>query len=330
MPRPDPYAEACTRSGLTPYLDAFLTWSQAIGSSQDTYRRRRASLRRFIAWCEERELAKPQDITRPILERYQQHLYRYRQSNGQPLSWRTQNVMLTPLKTWFRWLSRENHILSNPASELILPKKPRTLPKAILSLAEIQRITALPDTRTTEGLRDRAILETLYSTAIRRAELTGLEVFDVDVQRGTLLIREGKGRQDRVVPIGRNALGWVEAYRQEGREALVAGKDPGALFLSHTGQRFKRSALTARVKRYLKQANIQQVGACHLFRHACATHMLEHGADIRYIQALLGHADLNTTQIYTRVSIEKLKAIHQATHPGNSQKTVDGRRPLTP
>jgi integrase/recombinase XerD len=310
MPRQDPYAEPCKRSGLTPYLDAFLEWSRVTGVSKDTHRRRRSALRRFIAWCEERDIQQPQEITRPILERYQRHLYLYRQTDGRPLSWGTQNVMLTPLKSWFRWLARDNHILGNPASELVIPKKPRTLPKSILSVEEVRHVITLPDTETDEGIRDRAILETLYSTAIRRAELVALDVFDVDANRGILLIREGKGRKDRVVPVGDRALQWIERYR-------VAGRDDGALFLTNTGKRFRRSALAARVKQYLTQAGIDKPGSCHLFRHACATHMLEHGADIRYIQAILGHANLDTTQIYTRVSIEKLKAIHRATHPGS-------------
>ena len=165
MAHHDPYADACRRSGLTRYLDAFLDWGQATGLSPDTQRRRRAALRRFIAWCEARQIEQPQAITRPILERYQRHLYHYRQANGQPLSWGSQNVMLTPLKAWFRWLSREHHILSNPASELIIPKKPRSLPKSILSLDDIQRVMAQPDLDSAAGQRDRAILETLYSTA---------------------------------------------------------------------------------------------------------------------------------------------------------------------
>ena len=132
------------------------------------------------------------------------------------------------------------------------------------------------------------------------------------------MIRQGKGQKDRVVPIGARALQWLEHYRREVREAPGGNLEENALFLNQRGQRFQRSTLAARVKHYLRQAGIDTPGSCHLFRHACATHMLEHGADIRYIQALLGHANLDTTQIYTRVSIDKLKAIHQATHPGNA------------
>ncbi len=245
MPRKDPYAEACARSGLTRYLEAFLVWGRSTGISKETHRRRRSALRRFIAWCEERDIQQPQDISRPILERYQRHLYLYRQADGKPLSWGTQNVMLTPLKTWFRWLARENHIQANPASELVIPKKPRSLPKSILSVEEIRRVLALPDIETDEGIRDRAILETLYSTGIRRAELAALDVFDVDAGRGTLLIREGKGRKDRVVPIGDSALRWIEHYRRTVREDQVAGRDDGALFLTNTGKRVRRSALAA-------------------------------------------------------------------------------------
>ena len=129
------------------------------------------------------------------------------------------------------------------------------------------------------------------------------------------MIREGKGRKDRLIPIGQRALQWVETYRLDVRPALVAGKDDGILFLTHDGRRFRRGTLTARVKRYLDKAGITAQGSCHLFRHAMATHMLDNGADIRFIQAMLGHADLSTTQIYTHVSIDKLREIHAATHP---------------
>lgn len=317
MPRADPHAEAVARSGITPYMKAFLEHSAVIGSSKDTIRRRHSALKRFISWCDDRGLETPQDITKPILERYQRHLFLYRKADGKPLSYGSQNAMLTPIRTFFKYLSRNNHILYNPASELVLPKKPRRLPKSILTLEEVRQVMNQPDTQTTAGTRDRAILEVFYSTGIRRAELVNLDMGDIDAKRGTLLVREGKGRKDRMVPIGESALKWCEHYRLEVRHELLTGHNEPALFLSNTGQRFRRSNLARRVKQYLDQAGIDKEGSCHLFRHAMATHMLENGADIRYIQAMLGHADLNTTQIYTQVSIEKLKAIHNATHPAH-------------
>jgi integrase/recombinase XerD len=307
------------RNGLYPYLAAFLQWTETKGCSKDTLKRRQSALRRFVLWCDERGLEHPGDITRPILERYQRHLYMYRKTDGRPLTYGSQNVLLTPLRTFFKWLARENHIQANPASELELPKRPKRLPRTILTVEEIEAVLALPDIETVEGLRDRAMLETLYSTGIRRAELAGLSVYDVDAKRQTLLVREGKGGQDRVVPIGARALHWVETYRLNGRPELIAGNDDGTLFLTATGQRFRRNVLTAKVKRYLRAAGVNKEGACHLFRHACATHMLDNGADIHFIQAILGHTDLSTTQIYTHVSIEKLKAVHAATHPAKAE-----------
>ena len=304
-----------TRSGFFPYVQRFLEWTQVSGCSPDTVRRRRSALKRFLLWCAERELSQPQQVTRPILERYKRYLFYYRKQNGEPLSVGSQHVMLTPLRSFFKWLTQENYLLYNPASELAIPKKPRRLPKTILQLEDIERILNGTDVTTVSGLRDRAIIETLYSTGMRRMELAKLSIYDVDPRRGAVSIREGKGRKDRFIPIGERALAWLEKYRLDARPELVIEPDTGVLFLTDYGTPFERDHLTHLVKHYLTKAGIHAVGSCHLFRHACATHMLENGADIRFIQALLGHTDLTTTEIYTRVSIEKLKEIHRATHP---------------
>lgn len=313
--RRDPHKAVVEASGLFPYVQAFLEWTEVKGHSKDTYRRRRAALRRFIVWCEERELHHPHEITKPILERYQRYLYYYRKRDGEPLTFGSQNVMLSPLKTFFKWLTRENHILYNPASELDLPKKPKRLPKTILPVETVEDILRQPDIDTVEGIRDRAIMEVLYSTGIRRMELVKLTLYDVDPRRGTLRVIEGKGRKDRLIPIGERALAWIEKYQHEARPALRSGPADMTLFLTDQGTPFRRGALGARIKRYIRQAGIEVEGSCHLFRHAMATHMLENGADIRFIQAMLGHEDLSTTELYTRVSIEKLRQIHAATHP---------------
>jgi len=314
------HQDVVKHNGLTPYMESFLEWSQVKGYSKDTQRRRQMALRRFIVWCDERDLNEPQAITKPILERYQRYLYYYRKTNGQPLSFGTQHVMLTSIKRFFKWLTQQNHLLYNPASELELPQKPRRLPRHVLHIDEVERILAQPDIDTCAGIRDRSILETLYSTGIRRMELVNVQIYDIDTKRSTLLVRAGKGQRDRYVPIGERALHWLEHYRLDVRSQLVTANDDGILYVNDEGQTFRRNALTGRVKRYLQQAGIDTPGSCHLFRHAMATHMLDNGADIRFIQAMLGHADLNTTQIYTHVSIEKLKQIHTATHPA---KTVD-------
>jgi integrase/recombinase XerD len=177
------------------------------------------------------------------------------------------------------------------------------------------------DTQDQLGLRDRAMLETLYSTGMRRAELTGLRADDLDLNRGTVFVRQGKGAKDRVVPIGERACRWVERYLFQVRPDLVDVDDDGTLFLAKQGEGMQAKQLSVIVRSAIGRANLERFtdthpnAACHLLRHACATHMLENGADIRYIQALLGHADLSTTEVYTRVSIQQLKAVHERTHP---------------
>ena len=296
-------------------LRDFLSWSEVTGLSPFTLRQRQRAIRRFILWAGERNLTRPQEITLPILDRYQRHLYHYRKTDGMPLSFTSQHTELVPLKAYFKWLARERRILYNPASEMVMPKAPRQIPRYVLTVEEVERIIHEPDTATLVGIRDRAILEVLYSSAIRRSELARLCLTDVHTQRGSVLVREGKGKRDRFVPLGERACRWVDKYLIEVRPALLAAEEEGRLFLTEYGGPFNVDALSEIVKRAIQRAGVSVPGACHLFRHACATHMLENGADIRYIQALLGHASLTSTQIYTHVSIQKLKAIHAATHP---------------
>lgn len=302
-------------SGLYPYLLRFIDWSASRGYAEQTTALRNDALRRFIRWCSERTIDRPQDVTRPILERYRRHLYHYRKANGEPLSFATQQQRLLPLRAFFKWLARENYILSNPASELELPRVHRRLPAHILSREEVEQVMALALLNGGEkGLRDRAIVETLYTSGIRRGELVNLKLYDVDLKNGSLFIREGKGKKDRYVPLGSRARQWIRRYVEELRPELVIEPDEGYLFLHEFGERFEKNRLSDLVKRHLRAAGIE-AGSCHLFRHAMATQMLENGADIRFIQAILGHAQLTTTEIYTHVTIVKLKEVHALTHP---------------
>lgn len=165
------------------------------------------------------------------------------------------------------------------------------------------------------GLRDRALLETLYSTGIRRSELIHLKLYDIDLRNGSLMVRSGKGQKDRYVPLGSRAIHWLRRYLDELRSAIVIEPDDGTVFLHEFGEPFSKNRLSDLVKKTLRAAGIDRPGAAHLFRHAMATHMLTNGADIRFIQAILGHAQLTTTEIYTHVSIAKLKEVHALTHP---------------
>jgi integrase/recombinase XerD len=307
-------------SGFHPYLLRFIEWSASRGYTKRTTEARADHLKRFIRWCLERSLDRPQDVTRPILERYRRYLYHYRKESGEPLSFATQQQRLLPLRAFFKWLSRENLILSNPASELELPRVHRRLPAHILSREDIERVMAQTALHGELGIRDRAMLETLYSTGIRRFELIGLKLYDIDLRNGTLFVRAGKGERDRYVPLGSRAIGWLRRYIEDVRPELVIEPDEGHLFLHEFGEPFEKNRLSDRVKRYLRAAGIDKPGSCHLFRHAMATQMLENGADIRFIQAILGHAQLSTTEIYTHVTIAKLKEVHALTHPAERSR----------
>jgi integrase/recombinase XerD len=312
--------EVLAHNALTRYQAAFHEWEAVVGYSPRTIEAQRHAIGRFIAWADERALSRPQDITRPILERYQRHVYHHRKANGAPLSVSAQLGLILPLQAWFKWLTKQNHILYNPAADLDLPTRPKALPKGLLSVAQVEEILNGCDSGKAEGLRMRAMLEVLYSTGVRRFELAGLKLFDVDVERGALMVRQGKGNKDRLVPIGERACAWVDKYLRELRPELATGADYYHLFLDDDGRGFTPERIGELVRRHLSAAGIEHAGSCHLFRVACATHMLENGADIRFIQSLLGHAKLDTTQIYTLVSLAKLKEVHNATHPARLRR----------
>ncbi len=311
----DPF-EDVANSGFASYARHFLAYIEARGYSQHTIENRAQSLRGFIRWCVDRGLDRPQDITRPVLDRYRRHLFQARKSNGAPLSFATQHARLVGIKGFFRWLTRENHVLYNPASEMEMPRLHRRLPRNILTVQEVEQILAQTAVYGDIGVRDRAILETLYSTGIRRTEAVNLTIYDVDIPNGTVLIREGKGRKDRLIPIGERACRWIEKYRESVRPHYVHEPDDGTLFLTEYGEPLHNNRLSDAVRKLIKAAGVTKPGSCHLFRHTMATEMLDNGADIRYVQAMLGHSQLSTTEIYTHVAIRKLKEIHAATHPG--------------
>jgi len=300
-------------------IATYLTAAHAQGYATSTLASRRLHLQQFRAWCATRGLLAAQDLTPAVLERYQAWLAERSHAEGAPLSRATQANKLTAVRMLLAWATRTKRLVVNPAAELELPTLPKRLPRAVLSVAEVERVLAMPDSTTLLGLRDRAILEVLYSTGIRRMELVGLDLADLDAERGALFVREGKGRKDRVVPIGTRAIQWTYRYLDRVRTLLLQRALPTperyALFLSARGRRIRATKLTDRLHQYLVQAGITKPGSVHIFRHTMATLMHDAGADIRDLQEMLGHAQLSTTEIYTHVSIERLKAVHTRTHP---------------
>jgi len=283
--------------------------------SEYTIKGRRVHIGFFLDWARERAITEPVEVTRTVLESYQRHVFHYRKKNGEPLSFNGQHDRIVPLRVWFRWMARHHHILHNPASEIELPRTPQRLPQAVLTAAEAEQVIAQTNVHTLLGLRDRAILETFYSTGMRRLELASLKLWDLDLERATVTIRLGKGKKDRFIPLGDRAAAWLAKYIEQSRPKLASEPDDKTVFLSNAGEPFSLDHLSDLVRDYVDASAIGKRGACHLFRHTMATLMLEGGADIRFIQAMLGHADLKTTQIYTHVAIRQLQEIHRATHP---------------
>jgi len=298
----------------TSYSQAYLQHLTIRHYAIDTIEVRERHIGHFIVWVDEREFDDPRQITRPVLEAYQRYLHRHKQKNGRPLSIRTQHQYLSNLKSFFQWLARENHIRFNPANDLLFPKLPQKIPANILSVDEVKSLFATQDISTAKGLRNRAIMELLYCTGMRRKELSLLELNDINLSQLVVFIREGKGGSQRLVPISESVAIWVERYLVDARPLLM-GDYTEVVFIDNLGHPVPKKFLSQMVGRALQGAGIRKEGGAHLLRHSCATHMLDNGADIRFIQALLGHKDIKSTQIYTNVAIRKLREVHQRTHP---------------
>jgi len=279
-------------------------------------------LKAFIEWSLAKEITEPSLFSRDVVEAYLQYLSVYKQQNDKPYSAVTIRGKINAVKSFFSFLYKHGHLLFNPASGIELPKEFSSLPGNILSVKEVETLMAVVDTTNPLGVRDRAILETFYSTGIRNNELSNLKTGDLDREKGVLWVRAGKGGNERIIPIGSRAIDWITRYINEVRPNLAEKtakkkkSEADYLFLSWKFCRLDISVLSRLVHKYYRKAGFKGRGSCHLLRHCMATHLLENGADIRYIQEMLGHSKLETTQIYTRVSIHKLIEVHKKTHPG--------------
>ena len=283
--------------------------------SQGTYSGYCWSVRQFNTWADDRGINDPAAVTKPMLESYQRWLFGYRQKNGKPLSVKSRRDRIQYLQHFFSWLCKTNELPANPASELELPRGlPRQLPRS-LTRQQILELLNLPDTSDPLGIRDRAILELLYATGVRRMELVNLDTSDWQLERKALLVRRGKGGKDRLLPVGGQAAHWLEKYLRTTRPRLILEDTEPSLFVSGFGSRFNTHYLGNWVRKQLDDCGVKQRGSCHLLRHSFATHLLEGGADIRIIQQLLGPASLETTDIYTRVSVEHLREVYESSHP---------------
>ena len=301
---------------LADAVDRYLLELQVANLSPRTIEVTSYKLQRLIRWCQERGVCSACELKAEVLHGYRRYLYHVRiEKTGEALKPATQSQHLIAIKQFCRWLAKNDILDVDPSRDLPLPTLPRRTLGEVFTQEEVNRLLAAPDVTTVMGVRNRAILETFYSTAVRATELSNLMLSDIDRDRRLVHVRRGKGSKDRLTPIGSSALEWIDKYTQDVRPKLNKLRNTNALFLGQKGRPLHRAGLGSIVKLLMRRAGIEKVGACHLLRHTAATLMLEHGADLRSLQTYLGHERLDTTQIYTHMSLGRLQEVHERTHP---------------
>ncbi len=277
------------------------------GLSRNTLESYRRDLRLFAVWLASERgktllYAERVDLLGYLAHKFHRH--------AKP---RSAARLLSSLKRLYQFLLREGRITADPTLQVEAPKLPRGLPKSVTE-EDIERLLAAPDVETRLGLRDKAMLETLYASGLRVSELVSVGVSQVSQDMGVVRI-VGKGSKERLVPLGEEALAWIRRYVAQARPEILDGKRTDALFVTARGESMTRQAFWHLIRRYAARAGLNKLISPHTLRHAFATHLLNHGADLRVVQLLLGHADISTTQIYTHVARERLKQLHAKHHP---------------
>ncbi len=334
--RPDP-------RDLEGLRDRYLAAKRSEGLAEGTVRYRRLYLTHFLAWLREEDVLDVRRVTSEHARSYALALvrHRYRAGRGEacevhPLKPRTRTTRLLVVRDLFRWLVERGVLLLDPTAALAVSFKRRQLPRHVLSEAEVRKLLDAPDLSTPVGLRDRALLSLIYSTGLRRSEVSALDIADVDLTGGTVFVRRGKGGTPRLVPLGESAAQDVVAYVRKGRPELAEGhrmpRTP-ALFVgvagpgrAHQGHRLEPEGVSQLVSRACEKAHLGRLVRSHALRHAFATHLLRAGADVRHVQRLLGHSSVVTTEAYTHVAIRDLAEVHARSHPRGGGPT--SRKPV--
>lgn len=303
-------------TSLQECMNFYLVDSLARGQSPRTAEAKRYSLGYFVRWCEQQAITRADEVNWALLESYRRDLAQYRKpTGGDHLTKATQRNRLTAIKVFFRRQYCFEFIELDPGERFELPHLGRRLPACFLDLKEVLAALDYALQFQKYPIKHRAILEVYFATGVRRMELARLDIQDVDLTERILTVKMGKGGNDRRVPIARRACEWVRRYLDEMRPSLAVLNSGNSLFLNNHGLRFKEKQLTNLASRCIHRAGIDKPGACNLFRHSAATLMHDNGADLLYVQELLGHADISTTQVYTHVTIKKLREIYVKTHP---------------
>jgi integrase/recombinase XerD len=292
-------------------LDTFIDhlWLED-GLSKNTLESYRADLSHFNLWLSKQ---KSELLTAHLLTATQADIQQYLAVKFPQIKPRSISRLIASIRRFYRYALRENLIKTDPTLQIESPKLPRSLPKS-LNEQEVEDLLNAPDSNQPIGLRDRAMLELLYASGLRVSELVGVKVNEVSTQDGVVRVT-GKGSKTRLVPMGQEAADWIDQYLKQARPEILDGQMTDALFVTKRGAEMTRQAFWYLIKRYAMIAGISKHMSPHVLRHAFATHLLNHGADLRVVQMLLGHADISTTQIYTHVARERLKQLHSVHHP---------------
>jgi integrase/recombinase XerD len=278
------------------------------GLSRNTLESYRRDLNKFAEWLQKQRGITLLETAHTDIQGFLAYLFTQQKAKATSTS-----RAISSLKRLFRYLMRQNRITVDPTLQIATPKLPRSLPKS-LTEADVELLLNAPDAETPMGMRDRTMFEVLYATGLRVSELVGLSVTQVSLDMGVVRVM-GKGSKERLVPLGEEALDWVKRYLQEMRPVLLAGKVCDELFVTQRGEGMTRQMFWYLIKQHARQGGLDKPLSPHTLRHAFATHLLNHGADLRVVQMLLGHSDISTTQIYTHVARERLKALHAQHHP---------------
>ena len=276
------------------------------GLSKNTLNSYRFDLLNFSDWIKNRRSIYLDNVSRADIQQYLS--FKFPTAKARSIS-----RLLSTLRRFYRFLYRENKIVNDPTLQIQKPKIPKSLPKS-LSEAEVESLLEAPDMDIDIGVRDKAMIELLYACGLRVTELVNIQLTEVSLNDGVIRVT-GKGDKTRLVPMGEDAMEYIQKYLIEARENILKSKKSKYLFVTHHGKSMTRQTFWHLLKKYAVVANIKQSISPHILRHAFATHLINHGADLRVVQMLLGHSDISTTQIYTHVARERLKTIHKSHHP---------------
>lgn len=299
---------------LNLHAEQFYEYLKIRNYREHTIKSYKSGMLKFLEFIQSEELRSLDEITQEVIYDFQATLYHHEDEKGKAYAIKTQSAALTVVKSFFKYLYDSGRISYNPAATIKMPRQRHPLPY-VPTVEEISKLLASVDTTTPMGFRDRTIMEVLYGTGIRAQELCALCLYDVKLSGRELHIREGKGGKGRIVPLTEIAASYMREYLTAARPKLLQDGSVQEVFLSKNGKKLLKTDMTAMIKKYRDLAGIEGKLSPHSLRHACATHLLKNGCDIRYIQQLLGHASLSTTQVYTKVEISDLKAVHERCHP---------------